>query len=960
MARREGGRLAAYQHQKIEFRQSISEDTMFNRICTQAGLVVASLLCIADAAHAAKLYDYQESKLDNGLRVISLEDFSTPIVAVHVWYHVGSKNEDTDRTGFAHMFEHMMFRGTENLGPEEHFALIRATGGSCNAFTGFDYTAYVNTLPSNQIDLALWLEAERMMFLKVDQEGFDTERKVVEEERRMGLNEPYGTAAEFVAASIFKSHPYRWMPIGSIPDLRAAEIWELQHFWDKYYVPSNATLVVVGAIKHSEVKAKAEQFFGWMPSGVANAPLKPEPPQDAPRELTVEEPFGPVPLIGYAYRGVPKENPDSTPLELLMRILGGGESSRLYQDLVKEKKVCQQVEADTYFLEDDGIFGAGAALNPDGDLDAVLKEIDGHLNRLINEKVSDRELEKAKNQYRRILVTDTLTVYSKADELGRVATTYRKPGAINEQLAEIDRATVDDLQRVAKSYLTPERRTLVRIVPNKDKALPDESKTAEKKVADEATKARSGPKVGIKRPESFPNKPPIKDLLEELPEPQTKEKVLANGLKVVVMPNSEVPFVTVMLGLQAGAYAEDAANPGVANMALDMLTKGTKNYSAAKLAEEIEFNALTLNGNASQDTAEVTATGLSEKLPLAIDLLAEVVLRPTFPDDEFAIAKEQLQLSLQISEKDPNYVVDRALRRKLYGDHPYSRTVSGEAKDVERIATAQLKTFWSKFARPDMAVLYVAGDAKPANVFELVEKAFGEWKADGGAPKVDLPKFPEKSGTQIYIVDRPGAVQSEIRVAQLSIDRKHPDFNFSRVFTQIYGGAFNSRLNKVIRVERGLTYGAGGGITPSRFTGAFRSSTFTKTPTTAETVQAILDVINGMRTSPPTDQEIDEAKSYLVGNFPSQFETPQDVLRYAWLIESNSLPKDYLNRALKDYKATTSADLKRVADDDIDPGKLVIVVAGEAAKIKESLEKIAPVTVLEQAPAPAEKAKPAA
>ena len=921
--------------------------------------VVAFVGLASVSAHAAKLYDFKESTLENGMRVITMEDFSTPIVAVQVWYHVGSKNEDADRQGFAHMFEHMVFRGTENLGPEEHFALIRATGGSCNAFTSFDYTAYVNTLPSNQLDLALWLEAERLMFLKVDQEGFDTERKVVEEERRMGLNEPYGTIAENLASSLFKVHPYKWMPIGNIPDLRAAEVWELQKFWDKYYVPDNATLVIVGAVSHKEALEKAKQYFAWMPKANIEHPKFEEPAQEGPREITVEEPFGPVPMIGYAFRGVPKESDDFYPIELLMLILGGGESSRMYQDLVKEKQLCQQVVFDTYMLEDDGIFGGGAVLNPGADLDGILKEIDGHLQRARDEKVSDRELEKAKNQLRRLLVTDTLTVYSKADELGRVATTYKNPNRINENLKLIDSTTAVDLQRVAQQYLVPERRTLVRILPNKDKKLPDDNAVSEKKVADEKSKERTGPKVGFKRPESFPNRPPMSAMLEGLPEAETHEKVMPNGLKVVVMPNSEVPFVTVMLGLQSGAFAEDAATPGVANLALQMLTQGTENYTAAKLAEEVEFNALSLGGAAAQDSSEVTATGLAEKLPLAIELMSEIVLRPSFPADEFGILKEQQMLSLKISEEDPGYVVEKALRKQLYGDHPYSRTLSGEAKDVERITPEMLKAYWTKFARPDMAVLYVAGDAKPKKVFELVEKYLGEWKGEGAAPKIDLPAFPEKGASQIYVVDRPGAVQSEIRVAQLSINRKDPDYQYSRVFTQIFGGAFNSRLNRVIRIERGLTYGAGGGITPARFTGVFRSSTFTKTESTAETVQAILDVINGMRSEPPTTQELTEAKSYLVGSFPSSLETPQDVLEYAWLIELNGLPKDFLNQSLQKYKATTSDDVKRIAESVIDPSKLVIVAAGEAAKIKESLEKIAPVTVI-AAPSVPEAAKPAA
>ncbi|MEE8170611.1 MAG: pitrilysin family protein, partial [Phycisphaerae bacterium] len=236
--------------------------SMIRRIAIPAAVC---LLSAVPAAAADRLYDFREQTLDNGLRVVTLEDFSCPIVAVQVWYRVGSKNEDPQRQGFAHMFEHMMFRGTDRLGPKDHFEHVRRTGGNCNAYTSFDNTTYINELPANQLELVLWLEAERMAFLKIDQESFDTERKVVEEERRMGLNAPYGTVPERLLPEIFTKHPYRWTPIGKIPHLRAATIDELQAFWDTYYVPNNATLVIVGAVKHDEAQQLAEKYFGWIP-----------------------------------------------------------------------------------------------------------------------------------------------------------------------------------------------------------------------------------------------------------------------------------------------------------------------------------------------------------------------------------------------------------------------------------------------------------------------------------------------------------------------------------------------------------------------------------------------------------------------------------------------------------------------------------------------------------------------
>jgi zinc protease len=907
------------------------------------------VLSSAFTAHAARQYDFEQSTLDNGLRVVTLEDFSCPIISVHVWYDVGSKDENPHRQGFAHMFEHMMFRGTDLLDSEDHFKLVRRTGGSNNAFTNFDYTAYVNSLPANQLELGLWLEAERMMFLNVDQEGFETERKIVEEERRQDLNSPYGTTVEQVMPHIFKEHPYRWTPIGKIPHLRAADISELQVFWDKFYTPDNATLVIVGAVKHEEAQKQAEKYFGWMPRGPERDKTpNVEPPQTAPREVTLDERLGPLPLTGYIYRGISRTNPDFYPLEILMMVLGNGESSRLYIDLVKEQKVCPQIMADTWALKEDGVFGAGAALLPGSDVDAVLAALDSHLQRVIDEPITENELTKAKNNLLRSTITGTLTVSNKTRSIGRTSIIHGDPDYLNQQLDAIKNVTIEDVQRVARAYITPERRTTLRVMPNPNKP--------EKGPADDPTitaiAAPDGPRVkaGVKRPDDYPMEPPLKPLLEELPEARIHERVLKNGLKVVVVPNSEVPFTTAMLGLKYGAWAEEPAAPGVASMALDMLTKGTENYTANELAEIIDFNALSLGGGAGMDVASVSATAVSDKLPLALELLGEVVLRPTFPESEFALLRDQLKTGMTVQEQDPSYLADRELRRQLYGNHPYARSASGELADLEDLNIDRLKAWWKKYARPDAAVLYIAGDVKARKAFRMAKEVLGDWEADGPLPDTKLPELSTPQTTQIYLVDVPGAVQSQIRVGQRSITRGHPYYHASRVFTQVYGGAFASRLNQAIRINAGLTYGASGGFMPARFDGRFASYTFTRTETTAEAVQLLLDVVDEMGTKAATGEEMTSAQSYLVGSFPRQLEVPQDAVAYQWVIEQNGLPKDYLAQALRSYKETTVDDVSHVANNIIDTETLVITVAGDAAKVKESLEAIAPVTVVASAP----------
>ena len=333
-------------------------------------------------------YPFEESVLDNGLRVISLEDHSTPVVAVQLWYHVGSKDEQVDRQGFAHMFEHMMFRGTDRLGPKDHFQFIRTTGGDCNAYTSFDQTVYIQELPANQLDMVLWLEAERMASLKIDEAGFATERKVVEEERRLGLNQPYGLVPETVLDFLFTEHPYRWTPIGQIEHLRAATPDDIQKFWDTYYVPNNATLVVVGDVSHEEVRRLAKKNFGWIPR-CADPPrvTTVEPEQNGLRRLDIDEDNGPVPIAGIAFRTVPQGHPDALPLQMLMQVLGGGESSRLYLELVRRQDVAVVALGEYISFEQAGLAVAGGVSMPFGSVDDIVTGVWEQVE-LVKEKVS--------------------------------------------------------------------------------------------------------------------------------------------------------------------------------------------------------------------------------------------------------------------------------------------------------------------------------------------------------------------------------------------------------------------------------------------------------------------------------------------------------------------------------------------------------------------------------------------
>lgn len=916
-----------------------------------ATILFVAVGCATKQETTAGRFDYRRIKLDNGLDVITLEDFSCPIVAVQIWYHVGSKNEQPDRQGFAHMFEHMMFRGTDKLGPTDHFAFIRRVGGTTNGYTGFDRTVYLETLPAEQLELALWLEAERMTFLKIDQEAFNTERKVVEEERRMGLNQPYGTVVENLLPEIFKVHPYQWPPIGKIPHLRASSVQELRDFWQRNYVPSNATLLIVGAVSHADAQWLAKKYFGWIPR--YDEPPKVtvvEPRDQQARSVTLEEDNAPAPAAGIVYKTVPISNTDSVAIDILAEILSGGKSSRLYRELVAEKQLAVQAQAFSISLEQDGVFAAGAVMTPfGGDANSVLDIIENHIERLRTEPVTDRELTKAKNQMLRGLVTGNLTVESKARMLGSAAVDYGDVSQVNRWLDDIRKVTADDILRVANEYLAPQHALKASVERNLLGAaaavMGKKSEEEQSPITAEPEKVAPAPgRGGLVRADNYPKDPPFGKISPAKLTPNYTSSRLQNGLKVIVVPNHEVPFITVQLGRLSGAWTED--KPGTASMTLSMLTRGTTKHTEGELADELETYAISLSGTGAMDTSTVSLSCLTEHIDRAMKLLAEVVLSPTFPDEEFVKLRKQVLTSLAVQSAEPSYQANKQLRQRLYGEHPYSRTATGEVEDVNALVVDDLKQWWAGFARPDMAVLIFAGDIDSPQAFDLADEAFGDWRAAGPKPDIELPQLAKPDQTHIYLVDRPGSIQSQIRAGQLGITRHDEGYFVSRIVSNYFGWAFNSRLNETIRVAKGLTYGARGGYSAQRFAGQFNVSTFTKTESTPEAVQAVLDEIQRLKTEAPTDEELENSRSYILGSFVRDREIPQQIASDLWLIESQQLGADYLERLLAAIAAAERPDCERLVQNTIETDKLIVVVVGEAEKLKDPLEQIAPVTVI--------------
>ena len=897
---------------------------------------------------AEKLFDYRQITLDNGLKVITLEDFSCPIVAVQVWYGVGSKDERPDRQGYAHMFEHMMFKGTDLVSEKDQFNLVRKVGGNCNAYTSFDRTVYYETLPANQIELALWLEAERMTFLKIDQEAFDTERKVVEEELRMRENQPYGNVFKKMASEFFTVHPYQWTPIGNIAHLRSTSVPDLRKFWIRNYVPNNATLIIVGAVEHKKAQSLAKKYFGWIPGEPQPKQVTvKEPPLEGVKHVVIDDENAPAGQVMLGWRTVRAGTREETVLDCLSQILGTGHSSRVYRALVADTQLAVEAGTWTYNLQQDGIFVAEATLTQTADhYEQLLEALKTQVQSIQKDGVTEAELEKAKNQLLKTLVTTNLQIESKATLLGNAAVTFGDVSKVNALMDEIRSVTREDIQQAAKQYLPTDR--VIQFTVLQNQGMQNARKDNEE--APITAKPELNPPApgrdGVKRPSAYPKQPPLakQDTIDF--EFDYSEEQLNNGLTVLVIPNHEVPFVSVMLGLTNGAWTE--SKPGTAFMTLSMLTKGTDKHNESKLAAELDQYAISLSGNATLDTATVSMNCLNEQLGRGIGLLSEVVLEPTFDKGEFEKLLKQELTSLKISEQDPRYLASKYFNEAVFEEHPYARVVEGSASDLEKITPDDLKLWWSKFARPDQATLIFAGDIQKSQAVELAKQYLGEWKTDlveTGIVLADIPKLKE---TQIVIVNRPGSAQAQIKVGQLGITRRQqPDYFFGLIAGNYFGGSFHSRLNENLRVKRGLTYASWGYFKPMAQAGTFEISTFTKNESVAETVSVILEQIHEFQTVEPTDPEFYDTRSYIVGSFAQNRETPQDVASDLWMIKSQQLEKDYFKQLFSSLAKATKQDCVNVARKIVRPDNLKIIIVGDAEQLKESLEKIAPIEIIQ-------------
>ncbi|HUO07429.1 MAG TPA: pitrilysin family protein [Phycisphaerae bacterium] len=908
--------------------------------------LVAALLTLVTslAATTARAADdvgisWETEALPNGLKVIYAPMPSSPVTQVRVDYHVGSRDEQPDRQGFAHMFEHMMFRGSAHVVPQQHMKMVGSVGGYCNAFTAFDKTEYHDTLPSSYANMALWLEADRMSSFKVSPQIFHTERLVVAEEWRMRQNQPYGTMWDTLFAQVYKEAPYHWTPIGNMQHLQAAQTSELQAFFNKYYVPSNAVLVIAGKMDVAETKEAVHKYFGWIPQGAElDRHVVKEPEQTEPRREEVKMRV-PLPRLVITYPMPPLVSDDQDALGLLMTILGDGRSSRLSRVLVTNADpLCISAESMAEPLEDGGIMGVEATLMQGKDPAAVEKVMLEQIKQITDNPVTPEELEKAKQQERLALATRWETPDSTATILGDEMMMRGNLEHVKTERARMEALTAADLQRVARKYFVATKTSTLTIVPGKP--TPAATQAAASQAATEPVAQAAPRKVDF--PADYPTRAPMSGTIPHATFEKGVEKNI-DGVRVIVMEDHRIPIVNWSLTTRMGSHAEPVGKEGLAGLTAGMVRRGPAGKTYDEFNEELESRGISIEVSDGGDITTINGSSLKEQLPYGLDATRSLLQKPAFDPAQFENLKHESLDHLRLALNTPTKLASREFAHAMYGDSPLGRRDTIES--LTAITLDDVKKFYNDVYSSKDAILMIAGDVTVEEGQKAAETLLAESRSND-LPKVEyhLPAAPDKR--RVLLVDFPPSKQSTIQLGEPSFTIASDEKFAGTLAGQLLSAGIDSRLGKYVRAEKGYVYGISAMFEPGRQAGDFNGSTGTKFETTADTVEAMFKVFDDMKTAPVPEDELNEAKKRIAGQMLMSMQTIQQQASRRATAILNGYPIDYYDVYPERISKVTADDVKTVMSTYADENKMTIVVVAPASAVKSQLEKVGDVTVI--------------
>ena len=924
---------------------------MKNRISFLLILIAALLAgCKNEKKEESFSIPFDKYTLPNGLTVILNEDKSDPIVAVALYYHVGSSREVPGKTGFAHLFEHMMFQRSENVGEDEHFRSIQGAGGTLNGSTNQDRTNYYEVVPKNALEMTLWLESDRMGYLTntVTKKALVNQQNVVQNEKRQSYdNSAYGFNSVIIARNLYpKGHPYSWTTIGEMEDLGSATVEDVRAFHKKFYAPNNATLSISGDINKEEVRALVEKYFGEIPSGDPIEKRSPMP-VEVPSTVRVyhEDNFAKAPQITMVFPTVERYSKDSYALNFLGEILSNTKKAPLYTVLVKDRKLTSRVSSRNGSQELAGSFTISVTANPGVGLTDVEKAIFEGLQKFENEGFTEDDLTKLKAQYETRFYSQFSSVQGKAFLSAEYTMNTGDPFYYQKELEAVQAVTMDDIKNVYAKYIKGKNFVETCFVPKGEINLIAEGSVNAGIVEEDVTKAAEvkiddiAEEPIVKTPANFDRsvKPPLgPDPTVTIP--QVWSASLQNGMKVWGIEHNELPLIQYTITMDGGHQAEEITKAGLANLVASLMNEGTKNKTPEQLEDAIGLLGASIRIGSGEDDISISVNTLAKNFGKTISLVEEMLLEPRWDEEQFALAKSRIINSLKRNRGDASYLASTTLNKLLFGDNNIlALDASGTEESVSSITIDDLKAYYDKYISPSRAKLLITGNVTQQQVEAAFAGLSQKWPSkEVTVPGVQIPVAPEKSA--IYFVDVPGAKQSVIYIGAPAIPRTNQDYYPAYVANYKLGGSFNGIFNLILREEKGFTYGARSGVSGSKEYGIFTASSMVRTNSTLESISIFKTEMEKYRESMPQEY-IDFTRDALIKGNALRFETIGSLLGMLSTMTSYNLPADYIRQEEAYVKALTPEKQLEIVKKYIDPAKMYYVVAGDAKTQLKELEK---------------------
>lgn len=888
--------------------------------------------------------EYEKFTLDNGLDVVLHQDDSDPIVAVSILVHVGSNREKPGRTGFAHYFEHMLFQRSENVPDGGFFKNINEWGGTFNGGTWTDGTIYYEVVPKDALEKVLWMESDRMGFFinAVSLASLEGEKPVVQNEKRQRVdNQPYGHTQSVILKALYpEGHPYNWTVIGELEDLQNATLEDVKEFYEQWYGPNNATLVIAGDISKDEVKELVNKYFGEIPSRGIDTPMDPQPVSLAEtKTFYYEDNFAQLPELRMTYPTVEQYHPDQWALDVLGQILVEGKRAPLYKSIVEEAKVAPDASAYNSSNELAGTFTVRVRANAGTDLDSVRTVINQTFEKFDKEGFDLKDLDRIKAGLETNFYNGISSVLGKAFQLASYNEYAGDPGFIEKDIANIKAVTQEDVMRVFRKYILNKNHIVTNFVPKgaadlamEGAAMADIKEEGINEFGQSEVIEEEGDLIIVKTESSFDRSVEPAFGEEPLVTPPTIWTAKTdNGIDVYGVEANELPLVNFSIRIMGGHYLDDINKVGVANLMTDMMMEGTANKTPEELEDAIGQLGANLNMFTSDEYIQVSGNCLSRNFEATMELVQEILLEPRWDEKEFDRIINQTLQSIKQRETNPNSIATVVMDRKLYGEnHILGHPSIGYEDHVSSITIDDLKSFYSKYFVPNVTNYHVAGNVSKDRAIKALGRLSNEWEQkEVSMPSYNVPPVPNEP--EVYFVDVPNAKQSVIRISRLTVSADDPIYNEIMVANDRLGDGSSGRLFQILREEKQFTYGAysfpgRNSMTPGTFT-AFSS---VKSSTTKDALDTFKDVI-GNYSDTYTEEDLTKTKTSMIKENARNFETLFNLLGILHNISTYGLPQNYIDQEQQTVTSATIESIQATADEYFDLSKYIFVIVGDRA-----------------------------